>query len=431
MWLELAGSIWLFGGGKLVGKVPFESLKMEIDAEIEQISNSNTLTVDQIDARILELHLYRFFQESLDQNWINSLDQRNWDEKNPPKIFRQIQKVARNLPGSEQFSYKCFRGFNTSTVEKAKMTSANCKAIREAFPKTKTYEARENAAMRETWNETVGAPDSWTPHFLKRMTRDDDSPTDISNCPLVGDYLMFRADDVEQARPAFFRFYPHEIGERIRSMGLRLDRKYLGLSSKGWVIKQQNGYMVGGYIINRSPTGTIDIDGGFSLMSVSVDQQSDLVQIVEGKVEMAPVLHMQMPYTSGASCSRGVLIRLLNAETLGGQRDESKSERLESTLEFHKGLTEKFGKRLSLLNVSKVLDAATGIDRYYFYQSSHTHDGHIPHSEAFVNSSSRGKNPAFAPLTLTKVHEKSGSVVKSKIGIDYNRPNPIFGRSPR
>ncbi len=414
-----------------MGKVPFDSLKMEIDAEIERISSSEALTEDQIDARILELRLYRFFQEALDQHWINSLDQRNWDKKNPPIILRQIQKIARNLPGSEQFSYNCFRGFNTSTVAKAKMTSANCTAIRAAFPKTKTYEAREYAAMRESWNETVGAPTSWTPHFLKRMTRDGDPPTDISNCPLVGDYLMFRADEAEQARPAFFRFYPHEIGERIRSMGLRLDRKYHGLSSKGWVIKQQHGYMVGGYIISRRATGSIDVDGGFSLMSVSVDQQSDLVQIVDRKVEMAPVLHMQMPYTADASCSRGVLIRLRNAETLGGQRYETKSERLESTLELHQGLTEKFGKRLSLIDVSKVLDAATGISRYYFYQNAHTHDGDIPHSEAFVNSPSRGKDAAFAPLKLTGAHERSGSIVKSEIGIDYNRPGPIFRRSPR
>lgn len=414
-----------------MGKVPFDSLKMDIDAEIERTSRSESLTVDQIGERVLVLRLYRFFQEALDQHWINSLDQRNWDEQNPPKILLQIQEVARALPGSEQFSYNCFRGFNTSTVTKAKMTSANCTAIRAAFPKTKIYEARENAAMRETWNETVGAPASWTPHFLKRMTRADDPPTDISNCPLLGDYLMFRADDAEQARPAFFRFYPHEIGERIRSMGLRLDRRYHGLSSKGWVIKQQHGYMVGGYIINRRTNGTIDNDGGFSLMSVSVDQQNDLVQIVDHKIEMAPVLHMQMPYTSGASCSRGVLIRLRNAETLGGQRDESKSERLESTLELHKGLTEKFGKRLSLLDVSKVLDAATGISRYYFYQNANTKGRDIPHSEAFVNSPTRGKDAAFAPLTLTEANERSGSIVKSEIGIDYNHPNPIFRSSPR
>lgn len=370
-----------------------ELARLDIRAEIVRIESRQERT-SKDEKRLLELRLYSFFMYARDQKWLTSLDWRPGTRKrhaNPPIILEQIRSEALEQPGYENFSLLAFVGFSTNNVHKAYMSARNCHVVKSVFPRTAVYQDPEYAEIRNAWNELVGPSPNWTPHFLKRMTREGEPPTNFDNSKLKGDYLMFRIDDPGHVRPAFFRFYPHHLGERIRSMGLRLDDRFGRLSSKGWVLKQNYGYMVAGYIVTRDHGGAVP-DGGFSLMNVSDDVQNRLVVARRGEIEMAPVLHMQSTFASGGTASRGLLIRLHGAEKEGGQREQTKEERHLATLDFHQDLIDRFGSKLSLSEVSQIIEKVTGINRYHFAFTRQMRPPDFPwklardmHTGAFLN----------------------------------------------
>lgn len=290
----------------------------------------------------------------------------------------------------------------------------------------------------------VGSPKAEIPHILKRITRVGEAPTDSTNSKLVGDYLMFRIDDPGRVRPAFFRFYPHENGERIRSMGLRLDDRHGKISSKGWAVRQNNQYMVAGYIITRDKKSTVP-DGGFSLMNVSDDAQNRLLAVRNGTIEMSTVLHMQSTFEAGGSASRGILIRLLGAENEGGQRDQTKERRHAATLEFQQDLIDRFGHPITLTDVSRILEQATGCARHHFAFTSEMRPSEVSpsiaksmHTGTFLNGPVRcppsgdWASNDFSPLEVLRVTEGYDTLFLNRnktIGVDFINPPRPFRKS--
>lgn len=416
---------------------------VELETKIAELEGLDR--TEEEEQRLLKWKLCYFFKTLVQNGWIRTLNSDLYSKaeksgKHPP-ILHQLEKCAKALKGGEKFKSIHLKGLNTSTLEKLGLSAHNCEIIRRAFPKTDVYWQGDFSEMRELWNELVGPPSDWTPHFLKRLSREGSPPTDKSNCELIGDYLMFRMDEPGYARPAFFRFYKHEIGDRIRSMGLRLDKKHRGLSSKGWVYKQNKGYMIAGYIIKRYPD-TTKPDGGFSLISVSNDTANRLVVARNGLIEMAPVLHMQTPFDMEATCSKGILIKLRGAENVGGQRNQTKDDRHYNTLELHNELIDRFGKRLNLDTVAKVLERATNIEKYFFALTSDMRPStKSVHSGAFQNAPNvqerDGKqvwrSADFQPLKIADPLEAPDydHFIKApeEFGIDFFTPgNPFLNR---
>jgi hypothetical protein len=331
------------------------------------------------------------------------------------------------------------------------------------FNKCPEYVERQD--IRRAWQRYVFVDHIYDPHIYKRLTRQTivageseyKREDNTANVQMLGDYLLLRSDTdgkvaaQTKSHAAFFRFYEHDTGG-IRSMGLRLDKDHGRISSKGWSINQQSGVMVLGYIINRAVPKTHAhlppmIDGGASLLYVDTDCPAFVQRDDLGIITMAPILHYQLPFETGPSFSRGMIVRLKGCEHLGGQPNKNydvdpaqmRAERNEETKKLHDSLRKKFGEDTGFSNMShqklaNLMSAVSGIDTGHF-------QGSVVYTGVFQNRPSEraSKSPTdlFTPLTkMTYKIDRNGKYVdnsayldkinanmKSEIFINFEKPH--------
>jgi hypothetical protein len=183
---------------------------------------------------------------------------------------------------------------------------------------------------------------------------------------VFGDYLLLRLDDFDTVRSAFFRLYEHE-NLHIRSLGLRLDEDHGRISSKGWVVPQQNGLLVSGYIVNRkSPQGVITMDGGYSNLWIDDDAASPLYHEQDGHIDLTTAFHFQAPFGQFPSAACGIFVRVKGLETQGGQYHQPRMRRNVATYDLQSRLIERFREPLSVEECAQLLQRRSNIDASLF-----------------------------------------------------------------
>jgi hypothetical protein len=242
--------------------------------------------------------------------------------------------------------------------------------IVDAVPETLWFS--NDPRVRELWRDLVHQEVGYIPHLNRRLHPGGDRVLGATECNMLGDYLLFRLDDPNTVRIAFFRFYAHSTGG-VRSMGLRLDRQHGFISSKGWVARQEGGYLVAGYIIDRRNRNALPTPaGGFSLMSVAQRASSAFYVVAKNGLVMAPVVHMQAPFALGASCSPGILIRLYGVEHIASRFMADKLQRNQAIRDLQSSLSEHFndlmgGTGISVQDACETLAGAAGMGRQLFH----------------------------------------------------------------
>lgn len=314
------------------------------------------------DVRAARMRLFMFFREAKRRGWIVGLDPRR-DDKDP--MLDELVLYVQEIMGTDKFAVKRFTEFCQSNPAGFSLNAGFVRPLIEAIRLTRKF--KNTPQLRALYRDVFGPEEGYLPHMLNRLQREQGGQlTTRENCRLLGDYLLFRPDAIGGIRPAFFRLYEHET-LCIRSMGLRLDAGHGRLSSKGWVLKQQRGYLISGYIVDRSKSdGSIRTDGGFSNLWVDDNVGSPLYQETDGLISLTTVFHFQAPFSQMPSCARGVLIRVKGLEDRGGLYSQAKHQRNIATYRLQSALMERFSDYLSPYECSEVLSARSSLPIEYF-----------------------------------------------------------------
>ncbi|MEP0147088.1 hypothetical protein [Pseudophaeobacter sp.] len=318
----------------------------------------------------VKARLWVFFRKALYQGWLQTVVvPKATSNKQEDPFLREVENAVRASSDTRNFNRTRLKVFAETKPLNYSLHIYFARRIIDAIRETTAY--KTTPQLRELWRDIFGTEPGYRPHLLSRLQRPNrEHDSTIDNCELAGDYFLFRADPGGHVTTAFFRFYPHE-SNYMRSMGLRLDSKHGRLSSKGWVTKQDQGYLVSGYIVDRSKrsVSTLKQDGGFTNLWVDTRSSMPLYQVrkeeYRGKslnlIALASVFHFQASFQDIPSCSRGVLIRARNLSADGGQSEQNRQERHEMVYDFHSELRKRFSGGLEISDASRLLSHASGL----------------------------------------------------------------------
>lgn len=342
------------------------------------------------DVHTARTRLFLFFREAKKRGWIVGLDPRRAD-KDP--MLDEMTSTVQSMVAPGKFSVMRFTEFCQANPESFSLNLGFVRPLIEAIRSTRKF--KTTPQLRALYRDVFGPEAGYLPHMLNRLLRQQGGQlTTKANCKIFGDYLLFRPDSAGDIRPAFFRFYEHET-LCIRSMGLRLDPGHGRLSSKGWVIKQQQGYLISGYIVDRSQSnGKVIMDGGFSNLWVDDNVGGTIYQEFEGSICLSTALHFQAPFSHKPSCARGVLIRVTGLENQGGLYSQEKSNRNIATYKLQSMLMDRFGEAISITECASYLESISQLPRSFFEEVFTAQEMIEAHYESGF---SEGVNPV-APL---------------------------------
>lgn len=324
------------------------------------------------DRRTVALLLFRFFREAQDRGLIRGLGLARGDLSKPnPRqtrgydaVFTKdlIQKVRAQMGGRAQFEAKHLARFVQRNHRHFTLPREVVGPLYRALPETARFNRDPEAAeMRSLWNRIMVGREERHPMLL-RMTA-----ASMQNRPLsgakslyLGDYLLFRMDAPQRVGLGFFRFLELPEGG-VRSFGLRFQAP-ADISSRGWLIVQNNQYLAAGYIVHRTQQSPFyEIDGGFSMLTLAGAASHPLVRLeADGRAAVAPAAHFQANNQSPAGFSRGVLIRLRGCEGRGPQAhmEDATLNREAAALQRH--LNAALVSSLAPMQANAVLQQATG-----------------------------------------------------------------------
>ena len=259
----------------------------KIEEEVERLKRN----LGHEDPRVRRLQLFRFFRLAHARRIISGLNPDRPRALDP--LFHELVPLVHEEMGNDKFQLKRFKEFAQTDDTKVGLSKAFAVPLYQSIRKTKKF--RESRILRDLYRTVFGNEPYYLPHHLLRLKRPGAGLPTKQTTKVFGDYLLLRLDDDDIVRAAFFRLYEHE-NLHIRSLGLRLDEDHGRISSKGWVISQQNGLLVSGYIVNRkNPQGEISMDGGYSNLWIDDDATSPLYQEQGGHINLTP------PYSRGCA----------------------------------------------------------------------------------------------------------------------------------
>ena len=313
------------------------------------------------DAAVIRLQLFLFFRMAYDRGILSSL---NPESKKFDPMFDELEAFVQKEVRNKDFQKSRFQVFAQSNYREVDIAKSLCDPIYQSIRLTRKY--KKSRRLRAVYFEVFGSEEHFKPHLLRRMKRPArDLPTGDTT-KILRDYILFRADRDNVVRPAFFRFYEHET-LYIRSMGLRLDDDYGRISSKGWMVSQQYGHLVSGYIIDRTdPNGQVKVSGGYSNLWINDEQDSPLYQETDGLISMTTVYHFQASYGQLPTSANGVLIRLKGLEKQGGQQAQLQRNRNKATYDLQTSLIQRFQDQMTVPKCCELLASRSGIDADLF-----------------------------------------------------------------
>lgn len=333
-----------------------------VDSKIEEEIERLKKDVGSVDPNVRRLQLFRFFRLAHARRIISGLNPDRPGLLDP--IFVELVQLVHDEMGNDRFKLKRFKEFAQADYTNVEISKAFVVPLYLSIRRTKKF--KESRSLRDLYRAVFGSEEYYLPHHLLRLKRPGTELPTKQTTKVFGDYLLLRLDDDDLVRSAFFRLYEHE-NLHIRSLGLRLDEDHGRISSKGWVIPQQNGLLVSGYIVNRkNPKGEITMDGGYSNLWIDDDAASPLYQEHEGKICLTTALHFQAPFGQFPSAACGVFIRVKGLEKQGGQYHQPRNKRNIATYNLQSSLIDRFREPLSVNECSELLQNRSNIDASLF-----------------------------------------------------------------
>lgn len=331
------------------------SWTVKINDEIHRLKRDSDQAEE--DAGVIRLQLFLFFRTAVARGILSGLNptQRDFDP-----MLDDLVSLVQDQMGNDRFTKQRFKEFAQTEYQNVQIAKAFCDPIYQSIRLTKKY--KKSRRLRALYFEVFGAEKHFQSHLLRRMKRPGRNLPTKETAKILGDYILLRRDSLDVVRPAFFRFYEHET-MFIRSMGLRLDEDHGRISSKGWVIVQQNGYLVSGYIINRSdPGGKIEVNGGYSNLWINDEADSPLYQETGGLISMTTVFHFQAPYGQFPTAANGLLVRVKGLDKQGGQYSQAQKKRNRATYALQTRLIGRFQQDLTVDECSEFLATRSHIE---------------------------------------------------------------------